>query len=96
MKTVLNISGGLDSTYVLWKLLSTTSEEITAVFFQSTHIDDDTRKKYNLGGALRDNRFVNDQQNEIIDIIGKWLKSNVRNFKIIIDIDKMKTISKSG
>lgn len=41
MKTVVAFSGGLDSTLIMWKLLSETDEEITAVYIDGQNIEDD-------------------------------------------------------
>ncbi len=41
MKSLVAISGGVDSTYVLWKLLTETDDDITAVFFDFSQVDVD-------------------------------------------------------
>lgn len=38
MKSLVTLSGGIDSTYVLWKLLSETDDEITAIYFDFSRI----------------------------------------------------------
>jgi hypothetical protein len=40
MKTLVAFSGGLDSTYVLWKLLTTTDDDITACFIDERYLAD--------------------------------------------------------
>ena len=35
MRTIIGNSGGLDSTYALWKLLSTTDDEVTVVLLNT-------------------------------------------------------------
>ena len=38
MKTIVNFSGGLDSIYVLWKELTTTDNEVTAVYYSGENL----------------------------------------------------------
>lgn len=95
MKTVLNISGGLDSTYVLWELLSKTSEEITAVFFipvvfQNSIFD---ITNYKIGGAMRANPMSDTWQQDGVYKICNWLKENIRDFTLIVEsIDPSKFV----
>lgn len=39
MKTLLAFSGGLDSSYILWKLLTETTEEVTVFYQNNANID---------------------------------------------------------
>lgn len=73
MKTLLSFSGGLDSTYVLWKLLKTTDDEITAM-----NID------FRLSKVAINIQVEHCGYQEIAgrDIVS-WLKRNVRDFTYI-------------
>jgi hypothetical protein len=51
MKTLLAYSGGLDSIYVLWKELTQTSNDVTAVFFDSSTITEDQRILFSMKGV---------------------------------------------
>ena len=46
MKTLVALTGGMDSTYLLWKLLSQTSDEITAINLDVSNTDPYLYKKY--------------------------------------------------
>jgi hypothetical protein len=81
MKTVISLSGGLDSTYVLWKLLSTTTEEITAIFLDNQKLSKEDVEKYDIRGY--ENININVQQREVVQNICEWLKKNVRSFTFI-------------
>jgi 7-cyano-7-deazaguanine synthase in queuosine biosynthesis len=80
MKTILLISGGLDSSYLLWKTLSETDDDVTAVFLKY----DSTRENC-LVYDLRE--FNSTGTNNIceaqVDQITDWLKANVRDFTYI-------------
>jgi 7-cyano-7-deazaguanine synthase in queuosine biosynthesis len=80
MKSLLLISGGVDSTYCLWKELSTTSNDVTAVFLNSRN-NDNLNKATNLsafcGGPI--NKANEISCNNIVD----WLRKNVRDFNFI-------------
>lgn len=82
MKTLVSLSGGVNSTYLLWKLLSDTQDEVTTVFVDTSAIDEKTRKKYdvrtfNFGG--------NDQELANVQTIVSWLKENVRDFNFLVE-----------
>jgi len=83
MKTILPISGGLDSTYLLWKLLSETSDEITAVFVDLSSVDARFRQKYD----IRSFAFEESGTEYIVKVsrIVDWLKTNVRDFTFLIE-----------
>ena len=70
-KTAVGMSGGLDSVYVLWKLLSTTDDEVTAVHFDQTYVSDNKRS-YQPELSVYQKRTISE--------IVFWLKSNVRDF----------------
>jgi 7-cyano-7-deazaguanine synthase in queuosine biosynthesis len=73
MKTLLSFSGGLDSTYVLWNLLTKTDEEVTAVFidyrFLSSGIDIES--------------YLIPYGEMAADNVVSWLKHNAREFRYI-------------
>jgi 7-cyano-7-deazaguanine synthase in queuosine biosynthesis len=73
MKTLLAFSGGLDSTYVLWKLLNTTDDEITTltIDFRLSPIAKDVDVELCGYQEFASRRIVS------------WLKENVREFKHI-------------
>lgn len=50
MKTLLAYSGGLDSIYVLWKELTETSNDVTAVFFDTQNITNDQKTLFSMKG----------------------------------------------
>jgi hypothetical protein len=76
MKTVVPISGGLDSAYVLWKLLSETSDEITAVCINTDNVTDSIANRYDLRAFL-----VSPPTLAIAAV--DWLQSNVRPFTFV-------------
>jgi tRNA(Met) C34 N-acetyltransferase TmcA len=73
MKTVLTFSGGIDSTYVLWKLLSETQDEITAIFISSDNLSPADFSRYDL-------RAFRGSSQATADASAQWLQSNVRSF----------------
>lgn len=81
MKTLVSLSGGLDSTYLLWKLLTTTQDEITALSVDIGNSDPRYWTKYDLRGFSREDGT--DRQTEKLDKIVNWLKTNVRDFTLV-------------
>lgn len=78
MRTFVAITGGLDSTYLLWKLLTQTSDEITAVNFDTSNTERRIFQKYDvrvLNGAITDMN----ESDKVIQIVD-WLQNNVRQF----------------
>lgn len=75
MKTVIAFSGGLDSTYVLWKLLSSTDDEVTAIHVDTTGVSPSTRYRYDLRAF--------DGGNDNAQLVVDWLQANVRSFTYI-------------
>jgi len=83
MRTIISTSGGLDSTYVLWKILSTTSDEVTAVFLDTNSIDPIlAQNKYDIRW-LQSSNTINSTKNHTVSICD-WLKENVRDFTLEI------------
>lgn len=83
MKTLVSLSGGMDSTYLLWKLLSETTDEITALHVDLNDLDTRTRIKYD----IRSFAFEEDASANLfkINMIIDWLKANVRDFNLIVE-----------
>jgi hypothetical protein len=81
MKTLVTLTGGMDSTYLLWKLLSETSDEITAVNFDLANTDPYLLQKYNVRSFTRED-FSLGQTDKVIQV-SMWLKANVRNFTFV-------------
>jgi hypothetical protein len=83
MKTFVSLSGGMDSTYLLWRLLSETTDEITALHVDLSGLDVRTRIKYD----IRSFAFEEDGEaaRAKIDAITAWLKVNVRDFNLIVE-----------
>ena len=80
-KSILNFNGGLDSTYVLWKTLSQTDEEVTALTFKFSG-DNQSPATVRLGEDHQDVKLT------IVDSMANWLKTNVRSFNhVVIDFD---------
>ena len=83
MKTFVSLSGGMDSTYLLWKLLSETTDEITAFYVDLSNLDLRTRIKYDIRSFTFDEG--SEANREKIDAITAWLKANVRDFTLMIE-----------
>lgn len=50
MKTIIAVSGGLDSTYTLWKLLMTTKDDVTAILFNVGSLTREDSNRYDVRG----------------------------------------------
>ena len=82
MRTLMGFSGGLDSTYVLWKLLTTTNHQITVV-----HINFDSElasiqyPNYRFGGYDDpcSKKIAAIKKKKMLKVLD-WLRSNVRSF----------------
>jgi 7-cyano-7-deazaguanine synthase in queuosine biosynthesis len=74
MKTLVSFSGGLDSTYIMWKLLRETNDEITAVFFD---------QRYNLINAHHGETSLAPFLEVTSTRVAEWLKTNIREFTFI-------------
>jgi len=93
MRTVMSFSVGLDSTYVLWKILSTTNDDVTAIILDTSEVDLDVASmKYNVrrihkGSVIKKNV-------ERAEAIQNWLKTNVRDFTLEVhkmDLSRFRT-----
>jgi hypothetical protein len=71
MRTLVAFSGGLDSTYVLWKLLTTTTDEITAVHLDIRYLENE----YGVGHPPVA-PYAENSTNAVV----RWLKANTRSF----------------
>ncbi len=76
MKTIIGNSGGLDSTYALWKLLSSTSDDVTVVLLNTDDLTTEIKTKFDVRS------FNSSQPNEgrvsRVRTIVDWLSVNVR------------------
>jgi 7-cyano-7-deazaguanine synthase in queuosine biosynthesis len=81
-KTILNFNGGLDSTYVLWKLLAETQDDVTALTYRFPE------KNATLEVAMHDDDVIQEKKIEEVKSVVNWLKTNIRDFThTIIDYD---------
>jgi 7-cyano-7-deazaguanine synthase in queuosine biosynthesis len=79
-KSILNFNGGLDSTYALWKILSQTDDEVTALTY---NFSDEAPETVTL---LNDTPMQDKLQK--INAMVSWLKAHVRDFNhVVIDYD---------
>jgi hypothetical protein len=81
MKTLVTLTGGMDSTYLLWKLLTETSDEISAINFDLGNTDQSLFLNYEIRTFARED-FSPDQVGKLT-AISSWLNENVRNFTFI-------------
>ena len=81
MRTLVAFSGGLDSTYVLWKLLTTTNDEITAVFFDFSYLTDSSCSSASGASASS----LSEYNKLVARNIVSYLKQTTRNFDFIIE-----------
>ena len=78
MKTLIAVTGGVDSTYVLWKYLSTTQDKVTAIHFDTEYVD---QRTYKIRNMWRPKASVI-QKKSLNDIV-PWLQQNVRSFEYV-------------
>jgi hypothetical protein len=83
MKSLIAFSGGMDSTYVLWKCLSQTTDDVTAVFFYGGNLSSTDLTKYNLRSftEILQLNSIDPASQAVVD----WLKANVRDFTLIVE-----------
>lgn len=83
MKTFIPFSGGLDSTYLLWKILSETNEEVTALSIDMAATNPRVFLKYDARSfSMYD---ANSGAIDRVQKIKEWLSKNVRDFNLIIE-----------
>jgi hypothetical protein len=77
MKTIIPFSGGLDSTYALWKVLTDTQDEVTAVCFSfaATSAEDRANLEVSRFSTFDDSESLQKMRSVI-----EWLRLNVRDF----------------
>lgn len=76
-KTLVAVSGGFDSTYILWKLLSSTDDEITAIHFDKSYVTEN-RKHLQSQMSVYEKIIIRNIQN--------WLTANTRSFNYITHV----------
>jgi hypothetical protein len=92
MKVIIPCSSGLDSIYVLWKHLSTTQDDVTAVYLQENNLSSNFRIKYDIRSLEPTNRAgLVERLNEIMN----WLKANVRDFTYVVHPMEQAYLSKN-
>ena len=83
MRTLVSLSGGMDSTYLLWKLLSETTDEITAINLDWANTDPYLRGKYDLRSFTPEDWTFDHSDKP--QTIAAWLKANVRDFTTVTE-----------
>lgn len=83
MKTVVTISGGLDSTYVLWNLLKNSTDEITAYYVSTENVDPNRWQFYDFRSFLTPEKAI--LMKQVVVNIANWLQTNVRTFNLVIE-----------
>ena len=81
MRTIIGNSGGLDSTYALWKLLSTTDDEVTVVLLNTDGLTDQVLKKFDVRSF--NSMHKNAQRAQRVQNIVNWLSANVRSCNVV-------------
>jgi hypothetical protein len=84
MRTSIPISGGLDSTYALWKLLTETDDEIEAVYIDMKHISAQRAAELKTSGFCRNiSEEETERRFQRVERIVEWCKNNIRTFTFI-------------
>jgi len=78
MKTIISNSGGLDSTYALWKIASSTNDEIVSLHLDASKITDRLRQKYD----IRSLTSVNGQKDRATQITD-WISRSIRQCSFV-------------
>jgi 7-cyano-7-deazaguanine synthase in queuosine biosynthesis len=87
MRTIIGNSGGLDSTYALWKLLSTTDDEVTVVLLNTDGLTDQVMQKFDVRSF--NGRHSNAVRFQRVQAIVGWLSANVRPCTLVnVDVDE--------
>lgn len=92
MKTMIAYSGGMDSTYVLWKTLLETQDEVTAVFIRTVDVPRSIYTRYDM------RTFSGSHEEETVAAaIAQWLSQNVRSFTFLpVDFDEQYVVRGFG
>ena len=77
-KTIMPFSGGLDSTYVLYKLLLDTTDEVTVLYISFKNVNNVKHIQMDVEPTTQ----TDNKKQRVLDII-TWLKTNVRDFTVI-------------
>jgi hypothetical protein len=81
MRTIIGNSGGLDSTYALWKLLSTTDDEVTVVLLNTDGLTNQVITRFDVRSF--NSLHKNSQRAQRVQNIVNWLSANVRSCAIV-------------
>jgi hypothetical protein len=81
MKTLLAFSGGLDSIYVLWKELTETSNDVTAIFFDSSSITENERLSFSIK-AVEDGKYATSTWQNVQDLCAV-IQQSTRPFTVV-------------
>lgn len=87
MRTIIGNSGGLDSTYALWKLLSTTNDEVTVVVLNTGTMTKQVKNRFDVRSfnSLGDSNSRSQRVQNILN----WLSANVRPCTVVnVDLDE--------
>jgi 7-cyano-7-deazaguanine synthase in queuosine biosynthesis len=87
MRTIIGNSGGLDSTYALWKLLSTTSDDVTVVVLNTETLTEQVKNRFDVRSfnSLGDGNSRSQRVQNILN----WLAVNVRPCTVVsVDLDE--------
>lgn len=87
MRTIIGNSGGLDSTYALWKLLSTTDDEVTVVVLNTGTLTEQVKNRFDVRSfnSLSDSNGRSQRVQNILN----WLAANVRPCTVVsVDLDE--------
>lgn len=76
MKTIIGNSGGLDSTYALWKLLTTTNDDVTVVLLNTDDLTGEVMRKFDVRSF--NSAQSNSSRAARVRSIVNWLSTNVR------------------
>jgi 7-cyano-7-deazaguanine synthase in queuosine biosynthesis len=84
MRTSISISGGLDSTYALWKLLTETNDSIEAVYIDMKNISIDQAASLRISGfSRRISKKETELRFERLEKIVEWCNKNIRPFTFV-------------
>lgn len=87
MRTIIGNSGGLDSTYALWKLLSTTDDEVTVVLLNTDGLTNQVITRFDVRSF--NGMGSNAVRLQKVQSIVNWLSANVRPCALVnVDVDE--------
>jgi 7-cyano-7-deazaguanine synthase in queuosine biosynthesis len=76
MRTIIGNSGGLDSTYALWKTLFTTADDVTVVLINTDTAPSNIAQKYDVRSF--NSAEPSQERRARVQSIVQWLSANVR------------------